>query len=489
LDEAEEAYRTSIGLDPGDSYPWVKLGTLYERRGNSDAAERAYSQAIELEPGGHALFHLGELLFGMGRFTEAENALRRASEADPTDLAAVRLLAKSLDALGRPGEAREMLDRFVELARTSKDWHVAGPMLETLERHDLAEEVYRRAVELDPNDDHRWVHLGMLLGNRGLQPEAESTFRKAIEVNARSLNAWLNLGVSLEKAGRLQEAEEAYQHAKDIDPRDPAPWERLGSLFERTDRLQDAEDALRRVTDLAPKNPESWAELGSLLVRRLKLVEAEDAIGRALAAKGKNVDTWNALGDLLQDRLRKYEEAETAYMGALAISPDDPHSLSNLAWLRLAQRRPDDAAALYATLHSRLEACGLALLGVGLEGVRGNFGEATSRLGVLLEADDPELVSTSFEDLLRVFRLMNDHGFGERLLEWLDSNTYGERFAPLRAAYDAFLNGGTRLRNVNPEVRRAAEAIGQWLGTPTGIGTARGKGKRVAKSRVKRPRM
>lgn len=48
---------------------------------------------------------------------------------------------------------------------------------------------------------------------------------------------------------------------------------------------------------------------------------------------------------------------------------------------------------------------------------------------------------------------------GEKLLSWFDESGVGERYWPLRAGFEAYLYGEAKLRDVNPEVRAAANRI------------------------------
>jgi hypothetical protein len=56
--------------------------------------------------------------------------------------------------------------------------------------------------------------------------------------------------------------------------------------------------------------------------------------------------------------------------------------------------------------------------------------------------------------------------WGDLLLRLLDETGASDRHWPLRAAFDALLNGKERLMDVNPEVRSAAQRIFSALVAP-----------------------
>ena len=81
LDEAERAYRNAIELDPSDSTAYNNLGSLLGRLKCYDEAEAAYRKAIELNPSdATAYYNLGNLLSDLKRFDEAEATYRKAIE-------------------------------------------------------------------------------------------------------------------------------------------------------------------------------------------------------------------------------------------------------------------------------------------------------------------------------------------------------------------------------------------------------------------------
>lgn len=94
---------------------------------------------------------------------------------------------------------------------------------------------------------------------------------------------------------------------------------------------------------------------------------------------------------------------------------------------------------------------------------RDNFGEAMENLSRVLEENPPELFTVYLDDLLRLLRLAKTREYGERLMAFLRESGLAERHWPLSAAFDAYLYGEQKLRDVNPEVRGAARRFFDWL--------------------------
>lgn len=84
LDEAIEAFRTSIRLDPAIAESHYNLGTVLDDVGRCDEAAAAYQSALMLRPTyANAHFNLGQTLSRLGRMDEAEAAYRAAVDLMP----------------------------------------------------------------------------------------------------------------------------------------------------------------------------------------------------------------------------------------------------------------------------------------------------------------------------------------------------------------------------------------------------------------------
>jgi len=106
LELAEAHYRESLAIKPQPAI-YNDLGFVLERQGLNEEAAEAYRKAVKLDPESvSANYNLGSSLARSGKFTEAESHLRAAIETDPKHAAAHQALAQVLESLGRTDEAR-----------------------------------------------------------------------------------------------------------------------------------------------------------------------------------------------------------------------------------------------------------------------------------------------------------------------------------------------------------------------------------------------
>jgi Flp pilus assembly protein TadD len=102
LDPARTVFEGLTLLDPSDASAWAALGTVHQKLGQALAAERAWAEALRLDPDQPvALGNLGELKLGRGD-PEGERLLRRAATTcGSAEIAAVtraQALVRLLDA-------------------------------------------------------------------------------------------------------------------------------------------------------------------------------------------------------------------------------------------------------------------------------------------------------------------------------------------------------------------------------------------------------
>jgi Flp pilus assembly protein TadD len=105
------------------------------------------TQSFELDM--HSEYLRADLFLAMGQPTEAARILTRVVEAEPSNAAAVELLARAYFGSAQLGRAEETLVRLVELA-PSNGWarRALARTLERQSRHDEATPHHRMADAL-----------------------------------------------------------------------------------------------------------------------------------------------------------------------------------------------------------------------------------------------------------------------------------------------------------------------------------------------------
>lgn len=213
-------------------------------------------------------------------------------------------------------------------------------------------------------------------------------------------------------------------------------------------------------TEIDPQNARAWNNLGILLKGPLgRPAEAEVAYRKAIEIDPQNTWAWNSLGNLLSDHLFRPDEAEKAYRTALSLDPQNTFALANLTYLLIRQ---GDGAATEIVCQDAIAALpqhGAGLLQAFHALAADDFGTATEELRAVLEEGHSDLFTVFRDDLLRNLQFAAERGNGDKLLAWLESSGFSERYRPLYVAFDAYLHGEERLMDVNPEVRNGAKYL------------------------------
>ena len=138
-EEAIDAYRRVVTMDPTYAAAWNNLGLLLHRMGRYEDARSAYLAALEQDPAlCEAAYNLGSLSDDLSDVDQAIAYYRQALELRPDYADAHFNLAAALARAGRGGEASRHWQRYLELDSSSPWARIARAHLEVVEAPDRA---------------------------------------------------------------------------------------------------------------------------------------------------------------------------------------------------------------------------------------------------------------------------------------------------------------------------------------------------------------
>lgn len=130
-EEAIDAYRRVVSIDPTYAAAWNNMGLLLHRLGRYEEAREAYTTALEEDPAcSEAAYNLGALEEDLGDVDRAIDHYRGALELQPDYGDAHFNLAGALARAGRSDEAIEHWQRYLELDARSPWARIARAHLE-----------------------------------------------------------------------------------------------------------------------------------------------------------------------------------------------------------------------------------------------------------------------------------------------------------------------------------------------------------------------
>jgi tetratricopeptide (TPR) repeat protein len=133
---------------------------------------------------------------------------------------------------------------------------------------------WRKAIELDPEDERARVNLGAALDHDGQAEEAIEQYRKAGEIAPEHAPAYDSLGYDLVRLGRLDEAIQAYSTSLGIDPANSRSQTNLGTALYQKGRLEEAIQHCQKALELDSTSMDAENTLGLALAKQGRLDEA-----------------------------------------------------------------------------------------------------------------------------------------------------------------------------------------------------------------------
>ncbi|MBF0332828.1 MAG: tetratricopeptide repeat protein [Alphaproteobacteria bacterium] len=343
-DLASDWFRRALVLAPSTAAHWTGLGESLRAARQGAVAARALGVAHVLEPAEAAIASaLSVTLLDLGRADEAEAALRRLIDAQPTDILCRRLLAVLLSSRQRRGEALEIVAGALAIAPRAADLHCArASILLRDDRAEMAERSARVALALAPASAEALNLLGLAVRNRGRPGEAATLFGHLIALDPGSAPAHNNLGNTLRDAARPDLAEAAYRGAIARDPTYLDPINNLALALQDLGRGDEALPLLRRAVALAPSSLDVAINIAATLADLGRAADAEAAYERARVLAPANVALTNNIALFLAGRGQR-DEARALFARALAERPDHDVLHANYAMLLMGMQLCEEA--------------------------------------------------------------------------------------------------------------------------------------------------
>ena len=345
VDAAINVLKPLAEKKPGDANRHFRLGQAYLLKGRGQDAENEWKAAVKDDP--NLLpprIALAELSLQTGHFPEALGYSDAILSKDPKNPGARFLKALALVNSGRPDDARVELDGLLKDTPNSLIAKLAKARLDLLQKH-LPEaekqfvELYKPGQpDLRPLDGLLATYmaenqpakaLALLEKELAGSPGKPELIARLAELNARS--------------GKYSAARDSYQQLLAKDPNSPHLNRRIGELSSLMGDREGAVRSFQKAAETDPKDLRSLAELGSLLLSNGKKQEALDVFRKALALTPDQPAILNNVAYLIADLNGDSKEAlELARRGLLKV-PKDPHLTDTVGFIYMKQHLNDIA--------------------------------------------------------------------------------------------------------------------------------------------------
>ncbi|MEG4217368.1 tetratricopeptide repeat protein [Microcoleus sp. Pol14C6] len=231
---------------------------------------------------------------------------------------------------------------------------------------------YRQAIQLDPKFALAYYNLGYTIYNYGRLEEAYrqaiqvdlksntyyynsdeakleqaiTAYRQAIQLDPKFVYAYIGLGDALRDYEKLEDAIAAYRQAIQLDPKFALAYNHLGTALYKQGKLDEEIAAYRQAIQLDPKYAGAYYNLGHTLYNQGKLEEALAALGQAIELDPKFAEAYAELGNALYNQ-GKVEKAIAALRQAIELEPKNARAYNNLGSTLADQGKLEEAIANY----------------------------------------------------------------------------------------------------------------------------------------------
>ncbi|MFH2056090.1 MAG: tetratricopeptide repeat protein [bacterium] len=266
--------------------------------GKPESALVDLDSAIRIAPA-LADVHLfrGEVLNGVGRYTEAEKDFGIGMAIRPNNPLAYASFAMTLSGLGRHDEAIAACDTalmlkpdlVVALNNRSVAYRNKGRLNESLADT-------KAVLELVPDYACAWYNQALVFSDQREHKRAISRYNRALSYSPCFVEAWFNRALEFAALRQQDSAEASYRRAIDCDPKFVKALLNLGNMAFESGEIVEATDLYRRAVEADSTYADSWFSLGSVQVQAGRDKEAVESYKVGLRLNRNNPRAWLAMG-------------------------------------------------------------------------------------------------------------------------------------------------------------------------------------------------
>ena len=362
-EEALAALKRAIEIDPRRIESTLALAKYYLRIDDKTKAEEVFRQAISINDNS-ALAHseYGKFLVQMGRGEQAEAEFRRAVEVEPTNRDARFVLASYYLVNKRLDKAEEAYKALAEVDKDKPEGRaILADFYSSVGRYDEAVSIYQDLIAKSSDYTRGRYRLTEIMLQRGDSSGASAQVETVLKANPRDMQALLLRARMHLQGGDSKAAIEDLKEVLKQEPNSRAGLYFMAEANLRAGKLEQARifagDLAKYYPDylaaklmqvqisLSSKDPAAAASQANELIERLGK-EAPSAETSPQMLAELRAKTLMARG-IAQLQLGKLKQAREDLTAARDLAPNSPSSYNNLALAALAERKPDEATALY----------------------------------------------------------------------------------------------------------------------------------------------
>jgi tetratricopeptide (TPR) repeat protein len=238
--------------------------------------------------------------------------------------------------------AEQLLKQVIALKPEKVDaYYFLGNTYVKLEKNDLAEEYFLKALEIQP--DHQPTIIALIdLYDKTNQPMKRIPLMEKIAELSQDAETWFAVGNLYNQLDNKEKAKESYLKALAIDPEFSGAIVNLSIILYDEGNYSEAIPYLEKAFEEAPDNTFIAARLATAYQKSGRTQEAIDKYENVLIKDPNNIQAYLNLISIYRSMGNNAKAIEK--INALKkVAPDNPYAYLNLAAIYLEQGKLNDA--------------------------------------------------------------------------------------------------------------------------------------------------
>lgn len=254
-------------------------------------------------------------------------------------------------------------DTIKKSPRSARGYNNRGAEYFDKGSYDLAENDYKKSIEIRPDFVLTYMNLGHIYVKKGLLDDAIIEFKKGLDIDPKSTIALYNLGMGYYEKGQLndaviyfnkaielktdiidtysklagilfdrgnyKEALEVFDKALNVNPDDSTIYYNIASIYYKQGNMNEALGIYKKVIKISPSYSDAYSKIGEIYAKNNVFDIAEENLLLAIKYNPKNTNAYFNLGMVyaLQER---YQEAVVQWEEVLKLDPNHKVAIENL---------------------------------------------------------------------------------------------------------------------------------------------------------------
>jgi tetratricopeptide (TPR) repeat protein len=345
IDTALEAYGNCLQIDDTHPYIYYRYGSLLAQAFRFTEAEEAFRKAIEIDPRFiEPALELAEIYVNTGRPDDAVPVLERAVEVDPSDASVLMALVQVYLETGRVDEGIRRLEQRAQAGPLPHDLEILrGRLYYEAGEYGEAFDVFSALLEEGGKNPELARILGEICLRAGDPGRSLHYFDLAIEMDPTDYRSYIgkffaaspsfNDGGAVIDITAAEKIELLRQSERLVKGFDFEGNYLLGVSYLSIDSLDVARRYLLRAHEVRSDDRGTLLNLSSIYEKMEQYGEAERYLKQVYEQDPTDLSVCNFYGYLLAQMQKELPMAEKLILQALEGDPENGYYLDSLGWV------------------------------------------------------------------------------------------------------------------------------------------------------------